>query len=342
MNTRNQTNVLRAAFSAGLAMTLAGAVLAQGTARIAVAPLASPFNSSYNVSAFGGQIGAAEFASFGPMISDLLANELISKGFAALERANVDQILKEQLRVDSGAFDDATAAQIGKLALANLTIVGTVNEFSFTSKRHSALGVSATESKGNVGITIRLVKISDGMPLDAFSANSSKTKWDFDVSQLAGRLFEGRRGRGGWGSQADRAATWGSMPLISDAAKDLVKKAVKQFAPKIAEYAKTLPAGSGAVAPTLNCMDAKVFEVTGNEIVVELGPGFKKGDAVTLSRCEGEIKNDQGKVIKRKMKAIGSGTVSEVSKEGAWTITVSKSTEQIKKSDTIQVEKDGK
>jgi len=329
----------------GLAATMMIAAFAVANAqtngaRVAVAPFNSPFNNSYNYSAFGGQLGAAEFASFGPMISDLVAGELVNKGVLVVERSNLDKVITEQLRVDSGAFDDSTAVAIGKLALANVAVVGSVNEFSYTQRRIGFGPLSYNEIEARVGVSLRVVDVQTGTVFAVFNDRVSKKVGKIDASQVIAGILRNNNIPGGWGTTGQREATWGSFPVLSDATRDLAKKAAGLFAAKVTDFAKTAKLDNAALT---GACDAKVLDVTGDEIVVELDTRFAKGDRVTVSRCEGEIKNDEGRVVKRKMRTIGTGVVVEVSPQGGATIRFTAvAGESVKAKDSVSIDKEAK
>ncbi|MDD2805626.1 MAG: CsgG/HfaB family protein [Elusimicrobiales bacterium] len=76
-------------------------------------------------------------------VSEILTKDLLKLGkFTIIERAQIEEVMKEQKLGLSGAVDSETAAQIGKLAGAKLLVLGNViqmgNSYQLTSKLISA------------------------------------------------------------------------------------------------------------------------------------------------------------------------------------------------------------
>ncbi len=71
----------------------------------------------------------------GQEIADLLTSELFKSGkFEVLERANLDKIMKEHSINLSGAVDEKTAAEMGKLIGASTLILGNVSQYKYDQK----------------------------------------------------------------------------------------------------------------------------------------------------------------------------------------------------------------
>ncbi len=68
-------------------------------------------------------------SKLGSAVADMLINQLFRSGrFILVERSGLDRILQEQALGQSGAVNEATAAQVGQLLGADCLILGTVME----------------------------------------------------------------------------------------------------------------------------------------------------------------------------------------------------------------------
>jgi len=78
-------------------------------------------------------------------VADLFAAEVLKKGFAVVDRANLDQMMQEtEFQNESGVTSDAAKA---KLAVANIQAMVIVNVSQFTD---------------DVAMTAKMVKVGDG------------------------------------------------------------------------------------------------------------------------------------------------------------------------------------
>jgi TolB-like protein len=80
---------------------------------------------SFNTNVLGA--GAADYASLGKGVADMMITELVRNGnIRVVERERIDAILKEQELGSNGRMDQQTAVRIGKLLGARYMILGDV------------------------------------------------------------------------------------------------------------------------------------------------------------------------------------------------------------------------
>lgn len=116
---------------------------------------------------------------------DILTTELVKTGkFIVVERAQIEEVLKEQQLGQTGAVNPATAAQVGKILGLQGIIVGTVTEFARKKQGTSAiLGLAQHEKATSmVTIDVRMIDAETGQILMAESGRG-----EADVS--AGGIF---------------------------------------------------------------------------------------------------------------------------------------------------------
>jgi TolA-binding protein len=145
--------LLAAAFLACLA---SGASAADGRIRIGIATFESKV----------GEIGATQAA----IITDIFSNTLYnSKRIQLVERERIDDVLDEILGGDTGFFDPATVAEIGRLAGVQYIVTGSVTELSKKASgggipipvfRGGAVGSAQTEAIAK--IAVRVIEVETG------------------------------------------------------------------------------------------------------------------------------------------------------------------------------------
>jgi curli biogenesis system outer membrane secretion channel CsgG len=109
-------------------------------------------------------------SNIGGGLSDMLTNALVeSNCFRVVERKRINELMAEQSLGQSGAVDEASAASIGKLTGAQVTIIGVVTEFTENEAGGiTGLGVRGVGVVGvgmnqaHVGLTIRLINSNTG------------------------------------------------------------------------------------------------------------------------------------------------------------------------------------
>lgn len=128
-------------------LTLATSVVAQ-KASIAIVPFDNKADIDDRVS---------------DVLVDMLTTSLVkSSKFDVLERSALDDVTTEQMFGASGAVDELTAAEIGKVKGADFMVIGIVTEAGFNSKNVNAYGLSVDKSNVYLALDVRFVESTTG------------------------------------------------------------------------------------------------------------------------------------------------------------------------------------
>jgi curli biogenesis system outer membrane secretion channel CsgG len=108
--------------------------------------------------------------NIGEGIADMLVTSLVeSKKFMVIERAELDEILKEQGLGMSGAVTQQSAAKVGQLLGIELMVTGSISEFGDKEKkvggglgRLGGLNIGVSKKTARVAVDIRLVNVNTG------------------------------------------------------------------------------------------------------------------------------------------------------------------------------------
>ncbi|AIF54232.1 CsgG/HfaB family protein [Pelosinus sp. UFO1] len=95
--------------------------------------------------------------------TDMLTNELAkNKSFEVIERDQIRSVLDEQAFGASGALDDSTAAQIGKLVGLKYIVYGKILSAGAEENRTSVMGVAVNQLNIKVQISVRMIDSTTG------------------------------------------------------------------------------------------------------------------------------------------------------------------------------------
>jgi len=104
-------------------------------------------------------------SSAGVEASDIVGLELIKKGYVVAERSRVDRILKEQGLALTGAIDETTVVEIGKILGVQALIMGSVGSYKTISKMiiiPTMYGpVGGTYVEASASITMKIIDMKD-------------------------------------------------------------------------------------------------------------------------------------------------------------------------------------
>lgn len=199
--------------------------------------------------------------NIGSGLSDMLVTSLVeSKKFIVIERAELENIMKEQGLGMSGAVTPQSAAKVGQLLGVELMITGSVSEFGTKKDKIGGglsnlggfnLGVS-TESARSV-VDIRLVNTSTGEIIAAKSAEGEESSKSLDNVGVQGINFR-------------NSSTWDNT-ILGKAARQSVEKCVDI----IKDGMKSLPWQGKIIKGNA---DGSVFLKPGSEAGVVAGMKF--------------------------------------------------------------------
>jgi curli biogenesis system outer membrane secretion channel CsgG len=215
--------------------------------------------------------------------SDLLATELSkNRNFEVIEREQIRSILQEQAFGASGAVDDTTAAQIGKLAGLKYIVYGKILSAGGERTSNSIMGLTVNQLKVKVQIAVRMIDVNTGVIAWADQVDGVVTKTG-----------------GSYGNMSSRTGV--SASIYDEALNIAIKKIVNAV---------------NQQAPT----EGSIVKVSGQKIYLDLGndQGVQVGQTFSVVR-EGEvITNAAGQIIG--VDKTNVGTIKIVSVDGQMSI----------------------
>lgn len=252
----------------------------------------------------------------GRALSDVLVDRLVQDGkFIVIERAQLDQIVKEQNFSNSDRADPSTAAKIGKIAGVDAVVIGSVTEFgldkketktgALTRKLGALSGTSLDRQTSTVSVatTARIVDVSTAAILasatGAGTSSETKTSAVGGVSGTAGGLSQ-------------KSSDF-SNPMVAEATNKAIASMTAQLEAEVASIPASPP-------PPRQSYSGVIADVSGNTIIITVGTtgGVRVGDTVDISRPGKTIKNPQtGAVLKVIKEPLGSAKITEADANSA-------------------------
>lgn len=178
----------------------------------------------------------------GRQIAVLISNEFAARGdFEVIERASIDRVISEQDASYDSRRDPKLASQISKVWSASSVVIGTITEYTITSKTSNYFGVMKRTTTAKVGLAVRLVDVNTGQVQDSANINGKKEKSDTVV--------------GGIGEVTDVTEDLKTQ-LLTEAAEIATKEAVI----KLAKLIDKNSLGGGNPNPAANVSASSVTE----------------------------------------------------------------------------------
>jgi curli biogenesis system outer membrane secretion channel CsgG len=252
-----------------------GALMTKGPKkRIAVMPFASKVKETYG------------YQQVNQKATEMLTTALVKTGeFIVVERAVMDQVLKEQSLGLAGFIDQSTAANVGKVLGVQALVTGAVTNMGITNQNiglMKTLGVSGQTTVMNVDLDVRLIDTTTAAVLLADVGKGSHTVPKLQVTSV-----------GSSQQTTERDESIGKA--VRDAADDVARKIVAQM--QKVEW-------TGLIA-----------EITGREVYINAGAdlGLKIGASLTVFRPGAVIKDPAtGQVLGKQEKQVGQLLVTQV------------------------------
>ena len=228
----------------------------------------------------------------GPAIAEWLVDGLVQSGqFRVVERKELDSVLQEQGLSLSGAVDDKTAVQVGKLLGCQLVVFGGVTDFSVhKSGAHGAFGIGF-----NVGVTK-----AEGT-LNVRLVNTTTAEIIYTGSEKGEHSF----------SNVDVAGFGGGVEWDESQARQIFEPATQRIVARIVASVANIKESLGAAAVTAG----KVAKVGEGKVYISIGStdGVKEGDQYTVYHLGEAITDpDTGKVLGQEKTRLGTLTVTKV------------------------------
>ncbi|MFQ5792422.1 MAG: CsgG/HfaB family protein [Acidobacteriota bacterium] len=214
----------------------------------------------------------------------------LSAKFSVIEREKLEMVLKEQGLATSGALDQQTAAQVGRILGIKYILTGAIDKFAINTTKGRFGGLGGKFTKAEATINMRFIDTTTAERAVSISA-------DGDVKKGGGAF----RGQG-----LSREAEWG---IASEAIEKAAQAVVEKFVSR--DYLARLSPGGGPAGGS----EGKVIKVEGNRAWINIGTlsGLKVGDQFKiLSVGEPLIDPDTGQVLGVDETETGQGEVVEV------------------------------
>ena len=216
-------------------------------------------------------------------------NEALSNKFSVIEREKLDMVLKEQGLGTSGALDQQTAAQVGKVLGIKYIITGGIDKFAINTTKGGFGGVGGSYTKAEATINLRLIDTTTAERVVAVSA-------DGDVKKGGGFAM---------GASLSREDEWGI-------ASEAIEKASANVVTLFAGHKSLAKLGAGGV---MAGAEGKIIKVEAGKAWINMGEmsGLKAGDKFTVLSVGEELRDpDTGQVLGVEESAIGEGVVVDV------------------------------
>jgi len=223
---------------------------------------------------------------------DWLVEGLAQSGkFRVIERQELESILQEQGLSLSGAVDDKTAVQAGKLLGCQLVVLGAITDFSTHRSGGGVgyyIGVDVSKTKAEGTLNVRLV-------------NTTTAEIIYTGSERGEASF----------SKVFVAGMGGGVDWDESQARQIFEPAVGRAVAKIVSSVDSIKDSLGAAG----ALSGKIAKVSEGKIYISIGStdGVKEGDTFNLFRLGEEITDpDTGKKLGQEKSRIGTFTVTKV------------------------------
>ncbi len=214
---------------------------------------------------------------------------ICSAKFSIIEREKLDMVLQEQGLATSGALDQQTAAQVGKILGIKYIFTGAIDKFAINTTKGGFGGIGGKYTKAEATINMRVIDTTTAERLLSISA-------DGDVKKGGGFIS---------GASLSRDAEWG---IASEAIEKAALNVVSKFA--AGNYADRFTLGGVAGGS-----EGKIIKVEGGRAWINMGSmsGLKVGDPFNIvSVGEPLVDPDTGMVLGVDETQTGTGEVVEV------------------------------
>jgi curli biogenesis system outer membrane secretion channel CsgG len=234
------------------------------------------------------------------------ANNLV-----VVERAKMDNLIKEQDFNASNRVKQGAGARVGRISGADAVLAGDIIIFGRDDKKRSVKGggliggvlgglaASKNEDKAVVAITYRLIDAETSEIIATGEARGESIRKGNALGAIGGAL-----GKGVAGVQVDMTSSNFAQTIIGEATQDCVNK-----------LADILKEQSSTMKKSVREVETSVADVTGNTLVIAAGAndGVNAGDVFEIHEIVREVKDPTTKeVLDRITNKVGEMTVTSV------------------------------
>jgi curli biogenesis system outer membrane secretion channel CsgG len=234
------------------------------------------------------------------------ANNLV-----VVERAKIDNLMKEQDFNASNRVKQGSGARVGRISGADAVLAGDIIIFGRDDKKRSIKGggiiggviggiaSSKNEDKAVVSIAYRLIDAETSEVIATGEARGESARKGNALGAIGGIL-----GKGVAGVQVDMTSSNFAQTIIGEATQDCVNK-----------LGDILKEQSTSMKKTVREVETSVADVTGNTLVIAAGAndGVNAGDVFEIHEVVREVKDPTTKeVLDRITNKVGEMTVTSV------------------------------
>ena len=234
------------------------------------------------------------------------ANNLV-----VVERAKIQNIMKEQDFNASNRVKQGSGARVGQISGADAQLSGDIVVFGRDDKKRSVKGgglfgsviggiaASKNEDKAVVVIDYRLIDAETSEIIATGEAKGESVRKGNALGAIGGAL-----GKGVAGVQIDMTSSNFAETIIGEATQDCVNK-----------LADILKEQSANMKKTVRAVETTVADVSGNTLVIAAGgnDGVNVGETFEIHRIDREVKDPTTKeVLDRITTKVGEMTITSV------------------------------
>jgi len=234
------------------------------------------------------------------------ANNLV-----VVERAKIQNIMKEQDFNASNRVKQGSGARVGNISGADAMLSGDIVVFGRDDKKRSVKGgglfgsviggiaASKNEDKAVVVIDYRLIDAETSEVIATGEAKGESVRKGNALGAIGGAL-----GKGVAGVQIDMTSSNFAETIIGEATQDCVNK-----------LADILKEQSSNMKKTVRAVETTVADVSGNTLVIAAGgnDGVNVGETFEIHRIDREVKDPTTKeVLDRITTKVGEMTITSV------------------------------
>ncbi|MEO5922760.1 MAG: CsgG/HfaB family protein [Bryobacteraceae bacterium] len=251
--------------------------------------------------------------NIGAGIRALMVKRIVDNGkLTVVERAKIDNLLKEQDFGASGRVKQGTQAKIGEVRGAQLALMGDIVTFGRDDQKKGGslagigggilgrVGASKNTNKAVVTLNYRIVNTETSEVIASGEATGESKR----TSTSIGGFMGGWRGAGG--GNIDMGSSNFAETIIGEAVTSAVDQLVVDLAGKIDTITSSMPK---------NTIEARVAVASATSLTINAGSagGVKVGDVMDVLRIGKEIKDPvSGEVLDVETTPLGTLKITSV------------------------------
>jgi curli biogenesis system outer membrane secretion channel CsgG len=251
--------------------------------------------------------------NIGAGIRAMMVKRITDQGkLTVVERAKVDNLLKEQDFGASGRVKQGTQAKIGNIRGAQLAVMGDIVVFGRDDRKVGGnaggfgggilgrVGAARKTDKAVVVLNYRLVNIETSEVITAGEARGESKRTSTSIGGFMGGW------NGGGGGNIDMSSSNFAETIIGEATMAAVDQLATDLGSKQALISSSMPVVT---------IEARVAVANGNSLTISVGStgGVKEGDKLQVLRVGNEIKDPvSGEVLDVETTPLGELVITTV------------------------------